>query len=153
VALVNDLHHMTFLTADMDRLIAFYERIFDARVTLDRTDDGRRHAFIEIGPHTVLHPFEVTGADVPGRQPIFQRGRLDHFALNAVDEEAFREIRRRLIAEGANATEGGLVTDMGSLLSFSFHDPDGGWHEVIWVKPGVSEELERPSGWKMIDLD
>jgi catechol 2,3-dioxygenase-like lactoylglutathione lyase family enzyme len=154
VALVNDLHHMTFLTADMDRLIAFYERIFDARVTLDRTDDGRRHAFIEIGPHTVLHPFEVTGAAVPGRQPIFQRGRLDHFALNAVDEEAFREIRRRLIAEGANATEGGLVTDMGSLLSFSFHDPDGGWHEVIWVKPGVSEErLERPSEWKMIDLD
>ncbi|HSJ74261.1 MAG TPA: hypothetical protein VK904_08085 [Miltoncostaeaceae bacterium] len=34
----NKLHHMTFLTADMDRLIA-----------LD----------IEIGPHTVLHPVEV----------------------------------------------------------------------------------------------
>jgi catechol 2,3-dioxygenase-like lactoylglutathione lyase family enzyme len=30
VVLVNDLHHMTFLTADLDRLIAFYERIFDA---------------------------------------------------------------------------------------------------------------------------
>jgi hypothetical protein len=43
---------------------------------------------------------------------------------------------------------------MGSLLSFSFHDPDGGWHEVIWVKPGVAHEsLERPSDWKMIDLD
>ena len=35
MALVNDLHHMTFLTADMDRLISFYQRIFDARVTLD----------------------------------------------------------------------------------------------------------------------
>jgi hypothetical protein len=27
-----------------DRLISFYERIFDARVTLEREDDGRRHA-------------------------------------------------------------------------------------------------------------
>jgi len=59
VTLVDDLHHMTFLTADLDRLIAFCERIFDARVTLDREDDGHRHAFIEIGPHTVLHPFQV----------------------------------------------------------------------------------------------
>src|SRR5688500_9217631 len=145
---------MAFLTADLDRLIAFYERIFDARVTLDREDGARRHAFIEIGPHTVLHPFEVPGVEVPGRQAMFERGRLDHFALNAASEEAFREIRRRLVAEGAHATEGGLVTDMGALLSFSFHDPDGGWHEVMWVKPGATEEgLKRPPEWKMIELD
>jgi catechol 2,3-dioxygenase-like lactoylglutathione lyase family enzyme len=155
VALVSGLHHMAFLTADMDRLVAFYERIFDARVTLDRDDGGRRHAFLEIGPNTVLHPFELEGVEVPGRQPIFERGRLDHFALNAVDEEAFREIRRRLVAEGAHATEDGLVTDMGSLLSLSFHDPDGAWHEVIWVKPGGSFEkaFKRPEEWAMIELD
>jgi catechol 2,3-dioxygenase-like lactoylglutathione lyase family enzyme len=154
VALVNDLHHLAFVTADLDRLISFYERIFDARVTLDREDGDRRHAFIEIGPQTVLHPFEVPGVEVPGRQPIFGRGRLDHFALNAASEAAFREIRRRLIAEGANATEGGLVTDMGSLQSFSFHDPDDGWHEVVWVKPGATESgLKSPPEWEMIDLD
>ena len=156
MAVVNDLHHMTFLTADLDRLIAFYERIFDARVTFDREEEGSiRHAFIEIGAHTVLHPFQVPGVELPGPQPIFERGRLDHFALNATSEDAFREIRCRLIAEGANATEGGLVTDMGSMLSFSFHDPDGGWHEVIWVKPGVpfEEGLTTPAEWKMIDLD
>ena len=154
MALLNDLHHMTFLTADMDRLISFYERLFDARVTLDREEDGVRHAFIRIGPHTVLHPFEVPGVPVPGRQPIFERGRLDHFALNAASEEAFREIRRRLVAERANATEGGLVTDMGSVLSFSFHDPDDGWHEVMWVKPDAAEQgLTGPSEWKMIELD
>jgi catechol 2,3-dioxygenase-like lactoylglutathione lyase family enzyme len=151
--LVNDLHHMTFLTADLDRLISFYERTFDARVTLDREDDGRRHAFVEIGQHTVLHPFEVPASTVPGRQPIFERGRLDHFALNATSEDAFREIRRRLVAEGAHATEDGLVTDMGALWSLSFHDPDGGWHEVIWAKPNVAlEELKPPGEWRMIDL-
>jgi catechol 2,3-dioxygenase-like lactoylglutathione lyase family enzyme len=57
--LTEDLHHLTFLTADLDRLIAFYERVFEAQVALVREDGGRRHAFIEVGPHTVLHPFEV----------------------------------------------------------------------------------------------
>lgn len=44
---------------------------------------------------------------------------------------------------------------MGSMLSFSFHDPDGGWHEVMWVKPGVpfEEGLVHPAEWKMIALD
>jgi catechol 2,3-dioxygenase-like lactoylglutathione lyase family enzyme len=154
VALINDVHHIAFLTADLDRLIAFYERIFETRVTLDREDGGRRHGFIEIGPKTVLHPFEVPGVELRGRQPIFERGRLDHFALNAESEEAFREIRRRLIAVGAHATEGGLVTEMGPLLSFSFHDPDDAWHEVIWVKSNAAqEEIGRPDEWQMIELD
>jgi catechol 2,3-dioxygenase-like lactoylglutathione lyase family enzyme len=155
MTLVADVHHIAFLTADLDRLIAFYERIFDARVTLDRQDGDLRHAFIEIGPHTVLHPFQIPGVELPGRQPIFERGRLDHFALNAASEKAFREIRRRLIAEGAHATEGGLVTDMGSMLSISFHDPDGAWHEVMWVKPGFPPDAAplSPDGWKMIELD
>ena len=155
MALLNDIHHLTFVTGDMDRLLGFYERIFDARVTWDRTEDGGiRHAFIEVGPHTVLHPFEVPGLEPPGRQEMFDRGRLDHFALNAASEEAFRELRRRLIAEGANATEGGLVTDMGSMLSFSFYDPDGAWHEVMWARPGIPiEQTRRPDDWEMIDLD
>jgi hypothetical protein len=68
--LVADLHHMTLLTADLDRLIDFYERIFDAGVMLDRVDNGRRHALIEIGPA----PFRGSGecdpwpsADLPAR--------------------------------------------------------------------------------------
>jgi catechol 2,3-dioxygenase-like lactoylglutathione lyase family enzyme len=142
----------------MDRLISFYERVFDARVTFDRTEEGPqrlRHAFIEVGPHTVLHPFQVEGVDPPGRQAMFARGRLDHFALNAASEEAFREIRRRLIAEGAHATEDGLVTDMGSMWSFSFYDPDGGWSEVMWVKPGAPDNSGHtsPDEWQMIDPD
>lgn len=156
--LLNDLHHMTFLTGDMDTLISFYERIFDARVTFDRTEEDpprRRHAFIEVGPHTVLHPFQVDGVDLPGRQPIFARGRLDHFAFNAASEEAFLEIRRRLIAEGAHSTEGGLITDMGSMWSFTFYDPDGAWQELMWVKPGApyNSGITRPAEWKLIDPD
>ncbi len=127
--LLNDIHHLMFITADMDRLISFYERVFEAHVTVDLEEEGLRHAFIEVGPHTVLHAFQVPGVEPPGQQPFFQRGRLDHFALNAASEEAFRELRRRIVAEGASDS---VVTDMGSMLLFSFLDPDEGRHEVVW---------------------
>jgi catechol 2,3-dioxygenase-like lactoylglutathione lyase family enzyme len=150
MALLNEIHHLTSLTADMDRLIAFYERVFDARVTLDMEEEGLRHAFIELGPNTVLHPFQVPGLEVPQEYvPTFERGRLDHFGLNAASEEAFWELRRRVMDAGAGD---GLVTDMRSILSFGFIDPDGNGHEVIWVKPGVPDDqmLER-SDWTTIE--
>src|ERR687893_262359 len=67
----------------------------------------------------------------------YGRGRLDHLALGAASEEAFREILRRVVAEGAGD---GAVTDMGSLLNAGFTDPDRSEHEVVWVKPGVPVE-------------
>jgi len=121
----------------MDRLIAFYERIFGARVTVDLEEEGLRHAFIEVDLHTVLHPFQVPGVELPKPLPMFGRGRLEHFALNAASEEAFWEILRRVVEEGAGD---GAVMDMGSLLNAGFTDPDGGEHEVVWVKPDVSIE-------------
>ena len=81
---------------------------------------------------------------------MFWRGRLDHFALNAASEEAFREILRRVVAEGAG---GGAVTDMGSLLNAGFTDPDGGEHEVVWVKPGVPvEDGLRRAEWSTAEM-
>jgi catechol 2,3-dioxygenase-like lactoylglutathione lyase family enzyme len=154
MTLVSGTHHVAFLTADLDRLIAFYERIFEAHATFDRTEDnGLRHAFIDLGGGVVLHPFQVPASRVPDRQPMFERGRLDHVALNAASKEAFLEIRRRLIAADAHATENGLVTDMGgSVWSISFHDPDGAWSEVMWVGPDARfEDIKRPDEWQMIE--
>jgi catechol 2,3-dioxygenase-like lactoylglutathione lyase family enzyme len=148
--LLNDINHLTFITADMDRLIAFYERVFEARVRVELEEDGLRHTLIEVGSHTYLHPFQIPGVQPPPPQPMFQRGRLDHFALNAASEEAFRELLRRVMAEGR---DDGVVTDMGALLLFSFTDPDGGRHEVVWMKPGVPLEagLKR-AGWTTVEL-
>ena len=130
-------------------MIGFYERIFEAQVTVDLEEEGLRHAFIAIGPRTVLHAFQVPGVEPPRHQPMFQRGRLDHFALNAASEEAFWELRRRLLDAAAST---GVVTDMGSLLLFSFTDPDEGGHEVVWAKPGVpvAQGLRR-ADWKMVE--
>ena len=148
--LLNGIHHLTFLTSDMDRLIGFYGRVFGARATVDLEEEGLRHAFIEVGPHTVLHPFQVPGVGPPGKQPMFERGRVDHFALSVASEEAFRELRRRVVAEGASDSE---VTDMGSMLLFSFLDPDEGRHEVVWVKPGVPVEAGlRRAEWRTAEI-
>jgi catechol 2,3-dioxygenase-like lactoylglutathione lyase family enzyme len=152
MALLNGIHHLTFLTADMDRLVSFYERVFDAAVFLDLEEEGLRHAFIQVGPGTVLHPFQIPGVEPPSEPlPMFSRGRLDHFALNAISEEAFRDLRQRIVAEGASEGE---VIDMGSLLNFTFTDPDGASHEVVWVKPDVPvEEGIRRQDWKTVAMD
>ena len=52
--LLEGVHHATFLTEDIDRLTAFYERVFDATKTLDMTEEGVRHVFLERGPP--FHP-------------------------------------------------------------------------------------------------
>ena len=55
--LLNDLHHLAFVTADMNRLLDFYRRVLSAQVIADIEEQGLRHAFIRVGPHTMLHPF------------------------------------------------------------------------------------------------
>ena len=151
MTLLNDIHHLAFVTADLDRLIDFYDRVFEAQVKVELEEEGLRHAFIEVGPHTVLHPFQIPGINPPDEQPMFQRGRLDHFALNAASEDAFKELRRRLMAEGAT---NGEVTDMGALLIFTFSDPDQGSHEVVWVKPGVPIEAGlKQADWTSVEMD
>lgn len=148
--LLNDMHHLAFLTEDMERLIAFYATICEAQVIMDVEEEGLCHAFIQIGPHTHLHPFQIPGVEPPGPQPIFQRGRLDHFALNAASETAFRELHRRAVAQGASDGE---VIDMGSLLQFSFDDPDGARHEVTWNKPGIPFGAgSQRANWKIVEL-
>jgi predicted lactoylglutathione lyase len=81
---------------------------------------------------------------------MFERGRLDHFALSAPSEEAFREIRRRIEAEGV---ADGEVRDMRTMWIMGFHDPDGFYVEVVWRKPGLpdSETLLRAE-WETVDL-
>jgi catechol 2,3-dioxygenase-like lactoylglutathione lyase family enzyme len=150
--LVEGVHHLTFLTEDLDSLVTFYERVFGAMKTLDMTEEGVRHVFLEVGPTTVLHPFQIVDGpplpDAPGA--MFRRGRLDHFALLAPSQDAFRELRRRIELEGA---ADGEVRDMKTMWIMGFHDPDAFYAEVIWRKPGVpdSDTLQR-SDWTAVEL-
>jgi catechol 2,3-dioxygenase-like lactoylglutathione lyase family enzyme len=152
MTLVAGVEHVTFLTEDLDRLAAFYERVFEARKTLDLTEEGVRHLFLEVGPTTVLHPFQfLDGREIPPAPgAMFERGRLDHFALSAASQDAFREIRRRIVSEGAADR---AVRDTGTAWIMGFHDPDGFYAEVIWRKPGVpAEDVLEHADWRTVEL-
>ena len=150
--LVEGIQHLTLLSDDLDRLADFYERVFGATKTLDLTEEWFRHIFLELGPTTVLHPFQLLDGRTPPPAPgtMFERGRLDHFALFAPSEEAFREIRRRLEAEGAAHRP---VRDTKTAWIMDFQDPDGLYAEVIWRKPGTHDsETARHEDWTTVQL-
>lgn len=125
------VNHVAVLTEDLDRLISFYRRVFGAEIGFDMEEDGLRHAMIDLGNGAALHPFQVPdnphGRGVPA---VFERGHLDHVALNVADVATFEELRDRLVADGASD---GTVTDFGMVRSVSFRDPDGAECEIaVW---------------------
>lgn len=128
--LVTGIHHVAVVTADLDRLAAFYEAVFDAeRIQLGDAPD-LRHAVLRVGM-SWLHAFEMDDNPHTSALPeIFRRGHVDHLGLHALSEEAFLELRRRLVQHEACD---GSVTDYGPLLSVWFEDPDGMGSEVCWT--------------------
>jgi hypothetical protein len=53
---------------------------------------------------------------------LFERGHIDHFAINFSNSKSFEKVRRQLVKAGASA---GRVRDFGVVRIVSFQDPDG----------------------------
>ena len=71
---------------------------------------------------------------------MFQRGRIDHFALNVADAETFEQLRTKLLARGSTD---GTVTDFGVMRVLTFTDPDGHSLELAhWVGGRVPSEID-----------
>lgn len=143
--LLNGFNHVATLTADTDRLVAFYREMFDAAVDGElRPGDGMRLTIIKLGPTAELNVFQIDGNEEAARQtPMFGRGRIDHLALQAASVDAFDEIRSRLMARGASD---GFVTDFGHVLSLFFRDPDGLEGEVCVPNPDAVPGVINPPG-------
>ena len=143
--LLDGVNHVAILTADSDRLHAFYREVFDATVSRDSEEaPGMRLSFVDIGPGRELNVFEITGNDEAVRQvPMFGRGRIDHIGLQAASLEAFETIRDRLVSRGASD---GFVTDFGPVLSLFFRDPDGLEGEVLTPNPDAEPGVFHPPG-------
>ena len=107
-------------------------------------DDAVRLSIIKIGPWSELNVFQIDGNTEADHQvPMFGRGRLDHFALQAASIEAFETIRERLIDRGAADS---FVTDFGPVLSIFFRDPDGLEGEVCVDNPDAVPGVSHPPG-------
>ena len=97
--LTGGLNHIAVLTDDLDRFVEFYTDVFDLEVAFTEMTPAFRHAILRTGADSWLHPVEVT--DNPHGQALpamFDRGHLDHLALAANSEEAFEQLRQRLVA-------------------------------------------------------
>jgi catechol 2,3-dioxygenase-like lactoylglutathione lyase family enzyme len=142
--LLSGINHVAVLTGDTDRLVSFYEGVFDAAATTLQAADGFKVTAIWLGDTAELNVFEIAGSDEHERQiPAFGRGRLDHLALQAATLESFDEIRSRLLDR--QSTDG-FVTDFGHMLSLFFRDPDGLECEVCVPNPDAQPGVHNPPG-------
>lgn len=140
--LSNGCNHVTILTSDIESCIDFYCRIFDARLDLDQDEGPLRHALIDLGGGFWLHPFQFADANPhqSGSEDMFNRGHIDHLAINMPDEASFEKVRARLVRAGA--TEG-RVRDFGRIDVLTFTDPDGMKCEIALNKSGPVLSLEQ----------
>jgi catechol 2,3-dioxygenase-like lactoylglutathione lyase family enzyme len=118
-------NHVATLTADLDRLVAFYADAFDAKVTFEmaKQPDHPRMAIIDLGGGGALNVFEVSPEDIIGEQRRQGgRGAIDHFALAVESLEELEAVRGRLAAVGADIGE---IQRLGNEWSLFFRDVDG----------------------------
>ena len=146
--LTNGFNHVAFLTGDADRLIDFYTSVFDAELLRDGSEfpdgTGPRLAVLRMGEWSEVNVFQIPDNTEHQRQtPIFGRGRIDHFAIQAASLEAFETIRDRLMAAGAADD---FVTDFGPFLSLFWRDPDGLEGEVCVENPDARPGVMNPPG-------
>jgi catechol 2,3-dioxygenase-like lactoylglutathione lyase family enzyme len=131
------LHHLTAISRDMERTIAFYRDLLGFAVVNDGASDddpGTRHVWFGVG-----------GAD-PGRLISFLHypqmpdgvvgaGSTHHFAFtvgSAEEQEAWRDYLR---GQGVDCTD---VFDRGVFRSIYLRDPDGHIVEIATHDPGFA---------------
>jgi catechol 2,3-dioxygenase-like lactoylglutathione lyase family enzyme len=141
-ALLDNINHVALVTADLDRLHAFYCGALGATIEAQHEGPGFRMSVIQLGVASYLNCFELPDREhARARGEMFGRGHLDHLGLNARDEDAFYELRRRLMELGACTDE---ITDFGPQISFMYTDPDGMEGEIcLALDPSVPSHEPR----------
>jgi len=130
------INHLALVTTDMDATVRFYHGVLGARLVATLATPAFRHYFFEIGPGNTLAFFEYHGIELetfakPAGVPDPRAVQFDHLSLNLPDEEALRDLQRRLKAAGSEVTE---VVDHEIFRSIYFTDPSGiALEATCWV--------------------
>lgn len=131
-SLVAGFNHVAVITADLDRLAAFYIDTLDAEYVEVPAPPGTRAGTVKLTETAGIVVMEMpANPHVAGSADMLARGHIDHLALEAPTAAVLDELRRRLVAAGA---ADGTVMDYGPILSIYFTDPDGMGGEVCWVR-------------------
>jgi len=124
-------NHIATLTADLDRLVDFYTKVFDAEVTfeMDKAPDHPRMSILDMGGGSALNVFEVAADEIVGdRRTLGGRGPIDHFGIAVDSMETLEQVRDRLVAAGSDIGE---IQKLGDHWSLFFRDIDGMELEVL----------------------
>ena len=119
-------NHIATVTANLERIVAFYEQAFGAVKTFEMAakPDHPRMAILDLGGGAALNVVEVASEDeiVGDRHRQGGRGPIDHYGI-AVDSLATLEaVRDRLREMG---TDIGEIHQLGDIWSLFFRHPDG----------------------------
>jgi catechol 2,3-dioxygenase-like lactoylglutathione lyase family enzyme len=126
------VHHLAFVTPDMDATVRFYAGVLGMPLQATLLAGPMRHYFFGIGPDMTVAFFEIPGA------PTFKKGagsppempiQFDHLAIGMASEAELLALRERLLAAGSEVTE---VVDHGIMRSIYFHDNNGLALEASW---------------------
>jgi len=116
--------HVATVTADLNRIVAFYQHVFDARITLEMaaTPTHPRMAILDLGGGALNITEQAAGTIVGDRARPGGRGPIDHYGIAVASRASLDDMRQRLAAAGADV---GQVQRLGDTWSLFFRDPDG----------------------------
>jgi catechol 2,3-dioxygenase-like lactoylglutathione lyase family enzyme len=123
--LTSGFNHVATVTADLDRVISFYQTAFDAKMIFEMaaTDDHPRMAILDLGAGSALNIIEQPANMIVGdRTRSGSRGPIDHYGLAVASRDMLEEMSDRLVAAGADI---GDIHRLGDIWSLFFRDPDG----------------------------
>lgn len=118
------LDHVATVTADLDRVVAFYQDVFEARVTFEMaaTESHPRMVILDLGASALNITEQPAGTIVGDRTKPGGRGPIDHYGIRVATRADLDFMRRRLLQRGVDV---GDVHSLGDTWSLFFRDPDG----------------------------
>ncbi len=139
MALLQGMHHITAISADIERTHAFFGELLGMRrvkMTSNFDDPDSAHWYWGVGdgqPGTLITYFARDPAHEPRAR--IGVGQTHHFALAVPDEAAQLEWREKLIQAGHRVTP---VIDRLYFKSIYTRDPDGHIVELATAGPGFA---------------
>jgi glyoxylase I family protein len=130
------LHHITLISADMERTIAFYRDLLGLAVVRDGVSDDdadSRHVWfgaVDGAPGRVVSFMEYP--QLP--KAVVGVGAAHHFAFSVESEEELEAWRDYLRGQNVESSE---VFDRGAFRSLYLRDPDGHIVEIATRSPGL----------------
>ena len=95
-------NHVATVTADLDRVVAFYGTVFDAQITFEMasTDDHPRMVILDLGGSALNVTEQAAETIVGDRSTPGRRGPIDHYGIAVASLADLNDVRDRLVAAG-----------------------------------------------------